>query len=48
MKEHHQGETIDIDTMPHHSAVLDRLKLIEAQSLTMVVDEMAAESKKAG
>ena len=41
-KEHHQGETIDIDTMPRHSAVLDKLKLIEAQSLSMVVDKMAA------
>ena len=45
-KEHHQGETIDIDTMPHNNKVLDKLKLIEAQSLSMVVDEMGAESKK--
>ena len=41
-KDHHQGETIDIDTMPHHSKVLDKLKLFKDQSLSMVVDEMAA------
>ena len=44
-KEHDEGETIDIDTMPHHRNIFDKLKLIEAQSLSLIVDEMVAQSE---
>ena len=44
-KEHDEGETIDIDTMPHHRNIFDKLKLIKAQSLSLIVDEMVAQSE---
>ena len=44
-KEHDKGETIDIDTMPHHSNIFDKMKLIEAQSLSLIVGEMEVQSQ---
>ena len=44
-KEHNEGEVIDLDTMPHHSNILDKLKLIEAQSLSLVAEEMEVQSE---
>ena len=33
-------DTIDVNTMPHYRNILDKVKLIEAQSLSLVVEEV--------
>ena len=44
-KEHVEEEIIDIDTMPHKRNIFDKLKLIEAQSLSLVAEEMSIQSE---
>ena len=45
-KEHNEEEdTFDIDTMPHHRNIMDKLKLLEAQSLSLVAEEMSTQSE---
>lgn len=46
-KEHAEEEgTLDIDTMPHHRNIMDKLKLIEAQSLSLVTEEMTTQAER--
>ena len=46
-KEHKENEdVIEVDTMPHHRNITDKLKLIEAQSLSLVVNEMVFKSSE--
>ena len=46
-KEHKENEdVIEVDTMPHHRNITDKLKLIEAQSLSLVVNEMMSKSSE--
>ena len=39
-------DIIDMDTMPHYRNVLEKLKLIEAQSLSLVVEEVQKQSSE--
>ena len=44
-KTHNESEdTIDVNTMPHYRNILDKVKLIEAQSLSLVVEEVMQKS----
>ena len=46
-KSHEQDEeTFDVNTMPHYRNIHDKIKLIEAQSLSLVVDEMVLRSSE--